>query len=29
MVYLPIEEVVALLDLGRPYYYLKLVNIFL
>lgn len=29
MVYLPIEEVVALLDLGRPYHYLKLVNIFL
>jgi hypothetical protein len=29
MVYLPIEEVVALLDSGQPYQYLKLVNIFL
>jgi hypothetical protein len=29
MVYLPIEEVVALLDSGQPYHYLKLGNIFL
>lgn len=29
MVYLPIEKVVALLDSGPPYHYLKLVNIFL